>query len=278
MFKNIMLAVDGSVYTEYVLSLGVMIARAFQSHIHVLTVADIRVFEWASAISADGFVPIAPSSIYQKESIRLMEEKCSKVLDKCAQLLNKENIDFELEKQVAAPVDAIVERSQIADLLIMGKCGEFSRWDKKKLGATVEAVSRAARKPIIVADKFKAPITNILFGYDGSPNANQVMQYVGHLAENCPATVTVLCVSDEPELAEQNIRNAEKYLNNFNIKLESLILPGTPDKEIIKYAQAHNSQFIAIGAYGHSRIHEVILGSSTENILRFSPCHVMLAK
>ncbi|HPG37792.1 MAG TPA: universal stress protein [bacterium] len=278
MFKNIMLAVDGSVYTEYVLSLGATIARAFRSHIHVLTVADIRVFEWATAIGADGFVPIAPSSMYQKESIRLMEEKCSKVLEKCAQILKKENLDFELEKQVAAPVDAIVERSQIADLLIMGKCGEFSRWDKKKLGATVEAVSRAGRKPIIVADKFNAPITNILFGYDGSPNANQVMQYVGHLAENCHAAVTVLCVSDEPELAEQYIRNAEKYLKNFKINLNSLILPGSPDKEIIKYAQANDLHFIAIGAYGHSRMHEVILGSSTENILRFAPCHVMLAK
>jgi len=142
MFKNIMLAVDGSVYTDSVLSLGITLAKAFHSHLQVLTVADIRVFEWATAIGSDGFVPITPTSLYQKESIRLLEEKCIKVLEKCNQILEKEKLDFEVEKMVSSPVNAIIERSQISDMIIMGKCGEFSRWDKKQLGATVETVSR----------------------------------------------------------------------------------------------------------------------------------------
>jgi len=278
MFKNIMLAVDGSVYTDSVLSLGISLGRAFHSHLQVLTVADIRVFEWATAIGSDGFVPITPTSLYQKESIRLLEEKCIKVLEKCNQILEKEQLDFEVEKMVSSPVNAIIERSQISDLVIMGKCGEFSRWDKKQLGATVETVSRLIRKPIIVADKKHTPIQNILFGYDGSANANQVMPYVGHLSESLKALLTVLTITDDEELGRHYLTEAEKYFKNYNVKIESILLPGTPDKEIIKYAENNNMNLIAIGAYGHSRIREALLGSNTDYVLRYSPCHVMLAK
>ena len=278
MFKNIMLAVDGSFYTDSVLSLGITLARAFHSHLQVLTVADIRVFEWATAIGSDGFVPITPTSLYQKESIKLLEEKCIKVLEKCNQILEKENLDFEVEKMVASPVNAIIERSQVSDMIIMGKCGEFSRWDKKQLGATVETVSRLIRKPIIVADKKHTPIQKILFGYDGSANANQAMQFVGHLGEKLNAFITILTITDDKELGRHYLNEAEKYLKNYNVKIESALLPGTPDKEIVKYSENNDINLIAIGAYGHSRIREALLGSNTDYILRSSPFHVMLAK
>ncbi len=278
MFKNIMLAVDGSNYTDSVLSLGITLARAFHSHLQVLTVADIRVFEWATAIGSDGFVPITPTSLYQKESIRLLEEKCIKVLEKCNQILEKEKLDFEVEKMVSSPVNAIIERAQISDLVIMGRCGEFSRWERKQLGATVETVSRLIRKPVIIADKKPTLIQKILFGYDGSANANQVMPFVGHLGEKLNSLITVLTITDDQELGGHYLKEAEKYLKSYKVKFESVLLPGTPDKEIIKYAENNNVDLVAIGAYGHSRIREALLGSNTEYVLRFSPCHVLLAK
>ncbi|MBN2411888.1 universal stress protein [candidate division KSB1 bacterium] len=278
MFKNIMLAVDGSNYTDSVLSLGITLARAFHSHLQVLTVADIRVFEWATAIGSDGFVPITPTSLYQKESIRLLEEKCIKVLEKCNQILEKEKLDFEVEKMVSSPVNAIIERSQISDLVIMGKCGEFSRWERTQLGATVETVSRLIRKPVIITDKKHSPIQKILFGYDGSANANQAMLFVGHLGEKLNAAITVLTITDDQELGEHYLKEAEKYLKSYKVKIEFVLLPGTPDKEIIKYAENNNINLVAIGAYGHSRIREALLGSNTDYVLRYSPCHVLLAK
>ena len=66
MFKNILLAVDGSRYTDSVLNTGIELARAFHSFLRVISVADVRVFEWASAIGSDGFVPIAPTGIYRQ--------------------------------------------------------------------------------------------------------------------------------------------------------------------------------------------------------------------
>lgn len=278
MFKNIMLAVDGSAYTDSILSHGIALAKTFKSHLLVLTVADVRIFEWASAIGADGFVSIVPSGIYQDESRQIMEDKCKKVLQKCAKLLSKEKLDFETETLIGSPVDLLLERSQISDLVIMGKRGEFERWDKKALGVTVDAVSRALRKPLIVVKVKYRPTKKILVGYDGSDHANQALQFVGHLAEGFSAEVIVLCVTDDEDLGKHYCREAENYLNNYKISIQAKVISGTPDEELVRFAEENNFDMLAIGAYGHSRIREAILGSTTEHILRFSGCPVLLAK
>ncbi len=278
MFKNIMLAVDGSTYTDSVLAHGIELARAFHSRLQVITVADIRVFEWATAIGADGFVPIVPSGIYQDESRKLMEEKCHKVLEKCAEVITKENIEFETEKVVGAPTDSILERSQLADLVIMGKRGEFARWDKKRLGATVESVSRSIRKPILVVKKEYRPIKRILVGYDGSEHANKALQCVGNIGEATMAKVTVLHITDDRELGVQYCKEAERYLKSYKITVGIEMISGIPKKGIVQYARENNYDLIAIGAYGHSRIREALLGSNTEYILSLAECPVLLAK
>jgi len=67
MIKSILLAVDGSAFTEPVLQYGITLAQKFQALLRVLTVIDIRIFEWAVAIGVEGFAPIIPSSGYQEE-------------------------------------------------------------------------------------------------------------------------------------------------------------------------------------------------------------------
>ena len=278
MFKNIMLAVDGSLYADSVLATGVSLAKAFHSHISVITVADVRVFEWATAVGADGFVPIIPSGLYQDESRKILEEKTDKILEKCTQILSKENISFETEKLMGAPADSIVEKAHLSDLIIMGKRGEFAKWDKKTLGATTEAVSRTVHKPMLVVDKEFRPFKNILIAYDGSQHANKVLQYVGHFAEYLGSEIIILCVSNDKEAGEDNCLEAEKYLKNYDIIPKSFVEAGHPEKEIVKFSHENDINLTAIGAYGNSRIKEALLGSTTEHILRFSHSAVLLAK
>lgn len=278
MFKNIMLAVDGSAYTDAVLSHGIELAKAFASNILVITVADIRIFEWASAVGADGFISIIPSGTYQEEARQLLDEKCDKLLAKCSEKLAKEKINFETQKLVGSPVDLIVEKSQISDLVILGKRGEFARWDHRAVGVTAEAVSRQIRKPMLVCKSQYRPIKKILIGYDGSNHANCALQYLGHIAEALNAPITIMCVTEDQEMGQHYCQEAEAYLSHYKIDLECKIVAGHPDEMIVNYAHTNEFDLIGIGAYGHSRIREAILGSTTEHILLKSPCAVLLAR
>ncbi len=278
MFKNIMIAVDGSAYTESVLNHAVALARCFTSRINVVTVVDVRIFEWASAIGADGFVTIVPSGVYQDESLNILDEKCDKILEKCSELLTKEKVNFKTEKLVGSPVEQLLEKSQIADLVIMGKRGEFERWDNDELGATVQAISRNLTKPLLVVKKSARPCSKILLGYDGSDHAGKALQITAQMAEGCQAEVMIISVTNDKDFGESCCQEAKDYLSSYSIKMSSLVIPGDPGKEMVHFAQTNEIDLIAIGAFGHSRIREAILGSTTEHILRFSLSPVLLAK
>jgi nucleotide-binding universal stress UspA family protein len=278
MFKNIMLAVDGSAYTDAVLSHGIELAKHFSSHLMVLTVADVRIFEWASAVGSDGFISIVPSGSYQDASRSLLEEKCDKILARCAELLQESQVAFSVEKSIGAPVDIILEQAQVADLLVMGKRGEFARWDNKALGATVESVSRMVRKPLLVVKQEFQHIKKILIGYDGSDHANRALQYAAHIAEAAGGSVGVVCVTDDSELSRHYCGLAHSYLKNYHLAVSEERLAGHPDEVLVKYASENQYDLIAIGAYGHSRMREALLGSTTDHILRKAECPVLLAK
>ncbi|WP_349259269.1 universal stress protein, partial [Candidatus Binatus sp.] len=53
---------------------------------------------------------------------------------------------------------------------------------------------------------------------------------------------------------------------------------GHANEEIVKFLKEHDADMLFIGAYGHSRIIEMVLGSTTEYVLRNSPCPVFLAR
>ena len=278
MFKSIMLAVDGSAYTDTVLAYGIELGKLCASHLHVLTVADIRIFEWASAVGADGFISIVPSGTYQDSSKQLLEEKCQKILDKCAERLQPTGLSFGCESAFGAPVDIIADRAQIVDLLLLGQRGEFARYDKKALGATTEAVSRLVHKPILIVKPNYHAITKMMIGYDGSVHANRALQYVAQLGTLLQIGLSVLCVSDDQELARHYIQEARMYLNNYQVDTTYAIVPGHPEEQLPKFATRENIDLLAMGAYGRSRVREALLGSTTDHILRTSPCPVLLAK
>ncbi|HOT97154.1 MAG TPA: universal stress protein [bacterium] len=278
MFKSILLAVDGSAYTESILAHGIELAQRFASRLLILTVADVRIFEWASAVGSDGFISIAPSGSYQEASRTLLAEKCDKILAKCRERLACTDLDFSMEKSFGAPADLILEQTQIADLLVMGKQGEFARWNVKGLGATVDAVSRMTHKPLLVAGLAYRPIRRILVGYDGSEHANRALQYAAHIAEAGQATIGLLCINDDAELAAHNCERAKAYLQSYRVTVESVTLPGHPEEVLVRYCGLKDYDLIAIGAYGHSRIREALLGSTTTHLLRQSTFPVLLAK
>ncbi|OPZ68512.1 MAG: Universal stress protein [bacterium ADurb.Bin478] len=278
MFKNIIIAVDGSAYSESVISHAAALSRLYHSRIFVFTVVDVRIFEWASAVGADGFVTIVPSGTFQEESIKLLEEKAEKILQKCGQLLEKEQIPFKLEKAVGSPAELILAKSQIADVVIMGKRGEFERWDNHDLGVTVQTVCRSIAKPLMVVKKEPRPIQRILLGYDGSEHANRALQQSAHLADTCQAKLTVVCVSDDLEAGTHYCQEAEEYLESYAGQVYTQVIAGEPSRQLVAYAQSQSMDLIVIGAFGRSRIRQAILGSTTEHILRFSTCPVLLVK
>jgi nucleotide-binding universal stress UspA family protein len=55
------------------------------------------------------------------------------------------------------------------------------------------------------------------------------------------------------------------------------VRPGHPAAAISQYAQEIEAGLIVMGAYGHSRLVEMLFGSTTRDVLEDAQCPVLLA-
>jgi nucleotide-binding universal stress UspA family protein len=279
MIKSILCTIDGSPYSEAVLRQGVFLANKFDAIIRVLTVVDIRLFDWAVATGADSFVPVMPSADFQAESQRMLEEKAKNVIDKAADILGKENVKFELVNTSGIPVDEICDAARQNDLVIMGVRGEYERWSDKLLGVTLESVSRQISKPTMLVDRDFKEFNRIICGYDGSNSANKALQLSAYFSSSMKLPLDIITVSPSEEERNAILREAEKYIQPYQLQFNLISREGDV-AEILVQAQNEISDptLIIIGSYGHSRLREAILGSTTVEVMRTASKPIILAK
>lgn len=278
MIKSILLPIDGSAYTDAQVKHCIQLAKAFQAKVKVVSIVDIRIFEWAAAMGADGFVPVAQTTVYQQESRKILNAKAEAVLDKGATILAKAGIEFETEKIDGPPADIINEFSHLVDLLIMGTRGEFAKWKRHLVGSTLDAVIRQCNKPIFMTQQHYEKVSRIIFAYDGSSKSNKALQLTGEAAAKLAVPLVILSVHHNEQIRNKFLQEAQTYLEPYKIEVELLGVSGNPEKEIIGRSEENKCNLIIMGAFRHSRIREAILGSTTEHVIRKTNIPVLLAK
>jgi nucleotide-binding universal stress UspA family protein len=70
----------------------------------------------------------------------------------------------------------------------------------------------------------------------------------------------------------------EKETNAPLADCEIIIFTGKEQDEIMKYINAEPVELMVMGAYGHNRLRELLLGSTTSQIIRKSPIPVLLIR
>ncbi len=279
MIKSILLPIDGSTYSEAVLNYGKFLAEKFNAVLRVLSVVDIRLYDLSIAAGADSFVPVMPSADFQAESQGMLDEKSQKVLDKASSILNKTNLQFQLIKASGIPVDEICSHAKQNDIVVMGIRGEYERWSGKLLGATVESVTRQISKPVMLVEKTFLPFQRIQCGYDGSSYANKALQLAAFMSKTMQIKLQVISVFDSEEERTAVLNEAEQYLAPYEIDFQLRHEVGDVDEVLVNTSKNTPAPALSIiGSYGHSRLREAILGSTTVQVMRKAEKPILLAK
>jgi len=76
--------------------------------------------------------------------------------------------------------------------------------------------------------------------------------------------------------AEKRNQEAQKQTQAAGFEPICQILEGNSEKIIASYADGHDISLIIMGAYGHSRIRSLVIGSTTAQVLRITQLPVLL--
>lgn len=132
---------------------------------------------------------------------------------------------------------------------------------------------------------------NILVPTDGSEGAEVALDHAVEIAENFGATVHVLYVIDVrarttgdmwanmlgefKQIGEQATESITDELNEQDLTSVKQVTEGVPHKEINEYIDRNDVDLVVMGTHGRTGIDRVLVGSTTEKVVRTSETPVM---
>lgn len=176
-------------------------------------------------------------------------------------------------------VDTVLEMEADARLFVLGEHYHAATPSKIHLDHHVERVIRSVKRPVLVApgERFEAP-QRFLIAFDGSPTARKIVQTVVNTPMLTGLPVLLAMAGAETATARQQLDEARQALAAAGFSAEIELLPGEPEDVLPPLVKAQGAALLVMGAYGHSRIRQLIVGSTTTTLLRLSDMPVLILR
>ena len=283
--KKILLCTDGSAYSQVSYEYAAWLAQHIEISLEILYVTDVRGQEAAQTADFSGSIGI---DSYQQLLSKLVEVEAAKakinherakiILQEAKQFFSDRQVNqIKLTHKTGFLVDLFHELEQKSDLIILGKRGENANFATEHLGANFERIIRSSHKPCLVTPREFQPVQRVLLAYDGGKSCQKALSYLSQSPIYKDLELHVVTVdTGNTQKATERITTAQHILQQANYAPIAKLLAGDPETEIEQYITSHNINLLTMGAYGHSRIRNLIIGSTTAQMLRNSHIPVLL--
>jgi nucleotide-binding universal stress UspA family protein len=278
LIKQILIGIDTSEHSRNAQAYAFHFARVFNASLTGVHVVDIVSIEGSFFHDISGSLGLEPYLDFSSKMREVLTNRGRGVLDSFAESARREGITAETALDMGIVANQICDRARSADLVMIGHRGVNERFSTGLLGSTAESVARKCPRPLFISPMQFREIKRPVLAYDGSERASRAMRAAAEFANGISAPLTVLTVARDPKLGERTLEEARAYFQSYTPKAEFKLLQGHANEEIVKFLKENDSDLLFIGAYGHSRIIEMVLGSTTEYVLRNSPCPVFLSR
>lgn len=173
-------------------------------------------------------------------------------------------------------IDNVHELESEARVVVLGKRGEHADFAKLHLGGSVEQVIRATSLPVLVASRVFKPIQKILIAFDGGASSRKAVDF---LLSN-PAFQTFEChllmVGQPKGDPERHLGWARERLAGWGGQHHIDRRPGDAESVIADFVKDASIDLLVMGAYGHSPIRRLFVGSTTTAVIRTCRAPVLL--
>lgn len=264
--KKILLATDGSEYASIALENALLLAEKFSSSIGLLYVVNIRQLEGPFISDLSGAVGVMPFLNFQKQVRELLYHKGEAVLANLLDYCMKKGVPAETELLEGVVSRVVCKVGKAYDLICLGRHGEHASWKGLMMGSTVEEVARGSSRPVLVSQGTPGPIRRILLPYDGSQTASASLSLAVEMAMNLEASLTVLVATGNSEEGEELLEEAGRYVEKRDLQVSFTRRVGDSVSTILEISET-GYDLVVMGAYGHSRLRELFLGSTTTGVL-----------
>ncbi|WP_019508275.1 universal stress protein [Pleurocapsa sp. PCC 7319] len=285
--KKILLCSDGSAFADNTYRYGAWFATNLKAEeVDVLCVTDVRGQQAISQQNLSGSIGIDASKNLLNRLVELEHEKAKinhqrakLVLQEAAKTLKAEGVErINLLHETGFLVDCLAKFEASCDLIVLGKRGEAAEFASGHLGANLERIVRSSYKPCLVTSRQFKPIKRVLIAYDGSRSSDKILRFIADSSvfEGLELHIVTVAKNAVEQTAIARLESAKKLAQQAGFEPVCSVIEGHSEKAISNYVTEQDISLLLMGAYGHSRIRHLVIGSTTAQMLRSSHIPVLL--
>lgn len=268
--KSVMLYVHEDAGQEARLQAALDVTRAFEGHLTCI-----------QATPYDAYILMDPfGGVYGvPELLRQLTEQQDAARERIEGRLAHEGVNWDWSRDDGPAAQVLVRRSRLADMIVVsqGLSGQDERRQPLDLVAEVALHGRAPVLAVPPDGRGLDCAGNAVIAWNGSFEAAQALRSAIPMLRAAASVRIVTVTADDLDFPSTE---ASAYLSRHGIGSEIVEWPrgSRPVAEALRMAAAElEADYLVLGAYGHSRIRERILGGVTQAMLTQSPVPMLLA-
>jgi nucleotide-binding universal stress UspA family protein len=278
-YKNLLLILDADQSSRERISYAAALAARFDAHLVglYLTVSSLTRDEYAlldiGILDISFFSDPAKSRAETEKTRALFEEVTA-----------REGVSAEWRTASGYPAGTAAMHGRYADLIVIGQLDAYDS-QAGLLRARPEEVAMLAGRPVLVVPftgHFERVGTRVLVGWDASREAARAVRDAMPLLSRADA-VTVLAIdAEQSPFGHGQVPGADiaLYLARHGVKadVERTVSAGIGiGNTLLSRAADFEADLLVMGAYGHSRVRELLLGGTTRTVLTSMTLPVLMS-
>lgn len=276
-YKTILTIVTDVAFAKAQIDTAVAVARAEDAHLDVLCLGVDR--------TQTGYYYAGATAFVQQEVLDRAQDEARGIENDVRNRLANEDIRWSAEAVVAqlgAIATVVGLRARFADLVVMGR--PYGPGRGQELEAAVEAALFEGQVPaLIVPDgrDSKLAARRVVVAWNQSNEAMSAIRKALPLLK--AADLVDITVIDPPAHGPERSDpggQLSQWLARHGVHVEVTVLAKTMPRVsdvLNRHVRDSNADMIVMGAYGHSRFREAILGGATRHMLELAEVPVLMA-
>jgi len=282
--NNVLACIDGSPQAGAVCDCAAWASLRLDAPLTLLHVLDQQQYPATGNLS--GIIGLG-SREYLLEELAALDEKRSKLaleegrmmLDAAKQRVTSAGVTQpDVRQRHGDLVESLRDLESDIRLLVIGKQGEDSSSDLQHIGSQLESVIRTMHRPILVTpSNFSAP-TSVMLAFDGSATSRKGVEMLAlsPLFKGIP--IHLVMVAADTSDSRVPLESARDALKAAGFDVHIAIRAGEVEPTLHAYQAEHGIGLLVMGAYGHSRIRQFLVGSTTTSMIRSTTTPLLLLR
>lgn len=283
--KKILACVDGSFLSEAVCDFGAFFSKTLKLPLELLST--IEHSHISSRVDLSGNIGLGTRDDLletlideeKNESKKAITEAKNMLFDLQKRALSQSALDVKMLLKHGELYENVQEKKEELRLLILGLRGKDHEGNAKAIGSQVEELIRTLNIPILLVNTdFKTP-KKILIAYDGSASSKKALEMVVQEPLLNDVERHILNVHSNQSLSQALLSEACATIKGCEaLNMRTVSLQGDSIEALLAYQEENAMDMIAMGAFSHSRIRDVLFGSFTSKMIFKTPKPLLLLR